>query len=230
MIERMHLTGLADQRPGQISGGQQQRTALARCLINEPDILLLDEPFSALDTWLKEQLLADLKQLLTYYDKDVLLVTHNRDEAYQLCQHIVVLEDGHVDSAGTVQDIFSAPPTRAAAVLTGCRNMAPARLMGGDVFVPDWNLRFHPDRPAPPDLCAVAIREQSFVPACEDNGRAVLIETVLERPFSWLVQFRYRGQAAESPSLWWQVDKNGQRPPQAAFLSVSSRDILLLHT
>ena len=106
MIERMHLTGLADQRPGQLSGGQQQRTALARCLINEPDILLLDEPFSALDTWLKEQLLADLKQLLTYYDKDVLLVTHNRDEAYQLCQHIVVLEDGHVDSAGTVQDIF----------------------------------------------------------------------------------------------------------------------------
>ena len=146
-----------------LSGGQQQRTALARCLINEPDILLLDEPFSALDTWLKEQLLADLKQLLTYYDKDVLLVTHNRDEAYQLCQHIIVLEDGHVDSAGTVQDIFSAPPTRAAAVLTGCRNMAPARLMGGDVFVPDWNLRFHPDRPAPPDLCAVAIREQSFM-------------------------------------------------------------------
>lgn len=230
MIERMHLTGLADQRPGQLSGGQQQRTALARCLINEPDILLLDEPFSALDTWLKEQLLADLKQLLTYYDKDVLLVTHNRDEAYQLCQHIIVLEDGHVDSAGTVQDIFSAPPTRAAAVLTGCRNMAPARLLGGDVFVPDWNLRFHPDRPAPPDLCAVAIREQSFVPACEDNGRAILIETVLEQPFSWLVQFRYRGQAAESPSLWWQVDKNGQRPPQAAFLSVSSRDILLLHT
>ena len=108
--------------------------------------------------------------------------------------------------------------------------MAPARLLGGDVFVPDWNLRFHPDRPAPQDLCAVAIREQSFVPACEDNGRAVLIETVLEQPFSWLVQFRYRGQAAESPSLWWQVDKNGQRPPQTAFLSVSSRDILLLHT
>ena len=56
MIGRMHLTGLSDRKPGQLSGGQQQRTALARCLINEPDILLLDEPFSALDTWLREQL------------------------------------------------------------------------------------------------------------------------------------------------------------------------------
>lgn len=230
MIGRMHLTGLSDRKPGQLSGGQQQRTALARCLINEPDILLLDEPFSALDTWLREQLLAELKQLLTYYDKDVLIVTHNRDEAYQLCQRIVVLEDGRVDSAGPVQDIFSAPPTRAAAILMGCRNIAPARFLGEEIVVPDWNLRFHPERPVPPGLCAVAIGERSFVPGREENGQAVTVETILERPFSWLVQFRYRNQKENTPSLWWQVDKTSHEPPQVLSLGVSSRDILLLHT
>lgn len=230
MIGRMHLTGLSDRKPGQLSGGQQQRTALARCLINEPDILLLDEPFSALDTWLREQLLAELKQLLTYYDKDVLIVTHNRDEAYQLCRHIIVLEDGRVDSSGKVQDIFSAPPTRAAAILTGCRNIAPARLLENEVVVPDWNLSFHPERPVPPGLCAVAIGERSFVPGREENGQTVTVETILERPFSWLVQFRYRNQKENTPSLWWQVDKTSHEPPQVLSLGVSSRDILLLHT
>ena len=231
--ELMHTLGLYEHRhkmPNQLSGGQQQRTALARCLINEPDILLLDEPFSALDTWLREQLLAELKQLLTYYDKDVLIVTHNRDEAYQLCRHIIVLEDGRVDSSGKVQDIFSAPPTRAAAILTGCRNIAPARFLGEEIVVPDWNLRFRPERPVPPGLCAVAIGERSFAPGREENGQAVAVETILERPFSWLVQFRYQGQKEDTPSLWWQVDKTSHEPPRVLSLGVSSRDILLLHT
>ena len=80
MMERMRLTGLEKQKPAELSGGQQQRVALARILVNEPDILLLDEPFSALDSYLKEQVITELKALLAEFPKDVILVTHSRDE------------------------------------------------------------------------------------------------------------------------------------------------------
>ena len=84
MMESMHLTGLESLKPHQLSGGQQQRTALARVLVGKPEVLLLDEPFSALDSYLKEQLMTELRKMLGYFDKDVLLVTHSRDEVYDL--------------------------------------------------------------------------------------------------------------------------------------------------
>ena len=79
MMERLNLTGLEKQKPSELSGGQQQRVALARILVNEPDILLLDEPFSALDSYLKEKVMTELKDLLQQFPKDVVLVTHSRD-------------------------------------------------------------------------------------------------------------------------------------------------------
>ena len=97
MMERLRLTGLERQKPAELSGGQQQRVALARILVNEPDILLLDEPFSALDSYLKEKVMTELKDLLQQFPKDVVLVTHSRDEAYQLCQSIAVLDGGGPD-------------------------------------------------------------------------------------------------------------------------------------
>ena len=130
MMERMRLTGLEKQKPSQLSGGQQQRVALARILVNEPDILLLDEPFSALDSYLKEQVMTELKELLRQFQKDSIIVTHSRDEAYQLCDSIAVLHNGQLEVIGKTADVFAQPQTRAAAVLTGCKNIAAAKKLG----------------------------------------------------------------------------------------------------
>ena len=92
MIERFRLTGLEKRYPGQLSGGQQQRVALARILAYEPEALLLDEPFSAMDTYLREGLRLELSKVLADYDGVSVMVTHDRDEAFQLCKNIMLLD------------------------------------------------------------------------------------------------------------------------------------------
>ena len=96
MMERFRLTGLEQCLPSRLSGGQQQRVALARILAYEPEVLLLDEPFSAMDTHLKEKLRLELAEVLKDYDGVSILVTHDRDEAYQLCPELLLMDRGQV--------------------------------------------------------------------------------------------------------------------------------------
>lgn len=93
---RFHLDGLLKLYPGQLSGGQAQRVALARMMVNKPQMILLDEPFSALDTELKEQLYAEMKEQLREYGGNVILVTHDRYELEAFCPQVTYLRDGHV--------------------------------------------------------------------------------------------------------------------------------------
>ena len=115
MTERFRLIGLEKHYPAQLSGGQQQRTALARILAYEPEILLLDEPFSAMDTYLREKLRLELAEALKDYDGVSILVTHDRDEAYQLCPEILLMDQGKVLARGKTRDICLAPN------LQGCK-------------------------------------------------------------------------------------------------------------
>ena len=103
MIERFRLTGLEKRYPGQLSGGQQQRVALARILAYEPEALLLDEPFSAMDTYLREGLRLELSKVLADYDGVSVMVTHDRDEAFQLCKNIMLLDKRTCAYCGGVQ-------------------------------------------------------------------------------------------------------------------------------
>ena len=96
MIEKMHLDGFETYKPSQLSGGQQQRVALARILVGNPEILMLDEPFSALDSDLRVELMEEVKQQLKGYNKDVLWVTHDRNEAYSMCSKQMHMDQGHL--------------------------------------------------------------------------------------------------------------------------------------
>ena len=96
VVRMLQLDGLESRRPCQLSGGQQQRVALARILVNKPKLLMLDEPFSALDSHLRDKLQMELRGLLADFGRDVLLVTHSRDEAYHLCSRVAVLESGRL--------------------------------------------------------------------------------------------------------------------------------------
>ena len=102
------------------------RVALARILVSSPDILLMDEPFSALDSHLRFRLEGEVRQVLRDFGKTVILVSHDRDEVFRLSEKIVMLKDGTVDTFGSKDEVFANPETRNAALLTGCKNISRA--------------------------------------------------------------------------------------------------------
>lgn len=230
ILDRMQLVGLEKAKPSQLSGGQQQRVALARILVNEPDILLLDEPFSALDSYLKEQLMAELNTLLAQFPKDVIVVTHSRDEAYQLCGRIAVLVKGQLDVLDETKALFHDPETRAGAELTGCKNIVDARKVGDtQVFVPDWNVTFDTGRPVRDDLCAIGIRAHCFHGDMATNAVPVTIVEKIEQPFEWVIKFRYENQDSTTPTIWWRFAKPVAPAVMPAALGIAGQDILLLY-
>jgi molybdate transport system permease protein len=134
-----HLDGLAARYPSTLSGGEQQRAALARALAIEPAALLLDEPFSALDTHLRGALERQLRETLASYRGSTLFVSHNLEEAYRVCETLVVLANGSVAARGPKDEIFRHPPTLEVARVTGCKNFSRARrLSDGQVEALDW--------------------------------------------------------------------------------------------
>jgi molybdate transport system permease protein len=142
LVARMHLAGLEQRYPRELSGGEQQRAALARALAIEPEALLLDEPLSALDTHLRSQMEAQLQQAFATYRRPVLLVTHNIEEAYRLGQQLLVLSQGRIAAFGAKDEIFRQPGSVEVARLTGCKNFSRARSVSNDlVEALDWGCR-----------------------------------------------------------------------------------------
>lgn len=142
VIERTHLGGLERRYPRELSGGEQQRAALARALAIEPEALLLDEPLAALDTHLRSQVEAQLQETFAAYRRPALLVTHNMEEAYRLGEQLLVLSRGRVAAFGAKEEIFRHPPSVEVAQLTGCKNISRARVNAdGSVEALDWDCR-----------------------------------------------------------------------------------------
>lgn len=158
-LEQVQLLEFGDRYPHQLSGGQQQRVALARALATEPDVLLLDEPFSALDTHLRNELEKQLIKTLSSYQGLTLFVSHNLEEAYRVCQKLLVLDQGKVAAAGDKQAIFDRPGTLAVAQLTGCKNYSRIQHINHHtVRALDWNCILHTVDPVSPVHTHIGIR------------------------------------------------------------------------
>lgn len=123
ILEIVGLTSFSDRKPAQLSGGQQQRVALARALVTRPQVLMLDEPLSALDESLRVKTRGELRKLQRQFGMTFLQVTHNQDEAYSLSDQIVVMDHGRVDQVGTPAEIFSKPLSKFVAHFTGDNNI-----------------------------------------------------------------------------------------------------------
>jgi molybdate transport system permease protein len=158
-IAALHLTGLEARHPAALSGGQQQRVALARALAPEPEALLLDEPFSALDTYLRGEIERELREALARYRGVAVFVGHNLEEAYRFCAELVVLADGKIAAAGPKEELFRRPPNFAVARLTGCKNFSRARPAADtSIDALDWGCRLRVAQAVPATLSHVAIR------------------------------------------------------------------------
>jgi ABC-type sulfate/molybdate transport systems ATPase subunit len=159
LMERTHIVELGDRYPRQISGGEQQRAALARALAIEPEALLLDEPLSALDTHLRSQMEAELQNTFEQFARPSLLVTHNIEEAYRLGEQLLVLDRGKVAALGAKDEIFRRPPSLEVARLTGCKNSSRARTVDErTVEAIDWSCRLRVAQPVMAEAAYVGIR------------------------------------------------------------------------
>ncbi|MEE0934339.1 MAG: ATP-binding cassette domain-containing protein [Methanobrevibacter sp.] len=225
MIKRFHLDGLEKRYPRQLSGGQQQRVALARILAYSPDVILLDEPFSAMDTFLKEQLRIQLSNILNEFDGLSILVTHDRDEVFQFCDELIILDKGRIIAKGETHNIFENPKKVQVARLTGCKNISKIEIID-DYHVKslDWGVTFEVSQKISPNITHIGIRAHDFSPADENdlNSFDTSNSTKIEKPFEWEISL--------ANGLWWKRDKQIHQHEFEIpkYLKVNPKNIILL--
>lgn len=168
LLREIHLTEHADRYPSQLSGGQQQRVALARSLAAEPELLLLDEPFSALDAELRGELEALVLRFRQLRQLSYILVTHNLEEAYRLCDRLAIIDQGQIVQQGLKDQLLHSPNSVLAARKVGAKNLWPAQVLsrsgsGGIVHIEYLNLALRlPDLPTAHEIW-VGIRPNEAV-------------------------------------------------------------------
>ncbi|MDR3198233.1 MAG: ATP-binding cassette domain-containing protein [Planctomycetaceae bacterium] len=191
MLEKLHLTSLADCKPAKLSGGEQQRTAIGRMLLSSPEIIMLDEPLSALDSYLHSAVETELMQILTEFQQEkrgsVIFVSHNRDEIYRICERIIVLQDGKKVADGTTGELFRRPETIAAARLTGVKNIAPAVIAGKNrLRIPSWGIELETAQELVGNETHVGVRAYHIRDALPDEERNCFcckVERTQSEPF-----------------------------------------------
>lgn len=218
MMREFRISEIAELRPAQISGGQKQRAALARILASDPALICLDEPFSALDSFLRRQLELGLSEMLSGFHGTVLWVSHDRGEIYRNCSRVCVMDQGKTMETAAVKKLFTHPETEAAARLAGCRNFAEA-VRADDagsvaVHVPAWNLTLHCTPPLPDPFRKIGIRPESLRPADaggSGNGRencfSCRVVREIEEPDCMSILLRPEGAAVNADLLCMELSK-----------------------
>lgn len=219
-LKRFQLRGLENSYPHELSGGQQQRVALARILTSHAEFLLLDEPFSALDSYLKWNLELELAEILKSYNGAAILVSHDRDEVFRLADKIAVLNQGKIDAMNGKHELFDNPQTVSAAILTGCKNISSAKKIDDDkIFAEDWHVTLSVNKKIPDDLKFIGIHAHAleFSRAGENIFSAELVQEI-EDTFSNILMLKL---TADSENLIrWEVEKDFWRNVQRNELCV----------
>lgn len=210
MIEKFQLTGLADRLPGELSGGQQQRVALARIMAYEPDVILLDEPFSAMDIVLKDRLQQEMMEMLAEYKGIVILVSHDKDEIYRFSDELLVMDEGTTVTYGMTKEIFADPSYKEAAKLIGYRNFSKIRKIDAHTIeAKDWGIILHVDRVVPEDADCIGYHSYDFIPVWgerHENCLEVQVRDVARFPMESNYYLVPEGvQTEDSQIICWSV-------------------------
>ncbi len=217
IMKSLGVSDLANHYPSQLSGGQQQRIALARILVSEPECLLLDEPFSALDTHLRFITERETARVIESFGKTVILVSHSIDEVFRLTDDIAVLNNGKIEAIGDKKEILSNPPTINSALLMGWSNISLADIIDRDnIIAKDWGLKLKVknSHSAQTDTCYIAARAKSIRPATTEstNVFTMSVEAAANNPYdtSLLLKSPEGGKPLTCmvSKEWWNIHKS----------------------
>lgn len=223
-LKRFGMENFSKRYPAQLSGGQQQRVALARMLAARPDILMLDEPFSALDAHLKGILEQNLVNLFDAFDGTILYVSHDIDEALRFCDRIAVVESGKILEIDSGDELVDDPHSGAAIRLSGCKNCPGAKYVDDHhAYIPKWGITLHFEREVPKDVKYLGIRA-SLMPKVEgpgENNYHMRVERVSDSRFERTVMLSFLDRENEVDindfddemnklvhELYWRVPKH----------------------
>ena len=224
LLALLHLEGQAALYPRQLSGGQQQRAALARILAAEPRALLLDEPFSALDSFLKWRLEQELREVLDRFPGPVVWVSHDRGEVFRNCPRVCVLDAGRSSPVMDMGSLMANPGTVSAARLSGCKNFAAIHpgSAPGLVEVPEWGLTLQVSAPWREGVTTLGLRAHHLHPAeaGEVNAFPCQIIRVTEDASAVLAALRPDAAPPGAPLLWMEL-------PKEAWAALPDRERLL---
>ncbi|MCD8382582.1 MAG: ATP-binding cassette domain-containing protein [Clostridiales bacterium] len=205
LIAQFRLEGLESRYPAQLSGGQQQRVALARMMAPEPLTILLDEPFSALDRVLRDELQQELTDFLQSFSGQAILVSHRLEEVYHFCQELIVMEQGHILLQAPREEVLANPRRRQAARLTGCETILEAAPVGEHrLRLAGWNVELTTAQVVSPDATLVGIRPNGPLPANGLGDNVVEVEVLREAagPFDLRATLVPPGAPQAPPILW----------------------------
>ena len=215
-LKKFRLEGFEDRYPWQLSGGQQQRIALARALCLNPDILILDEPFSALDYHLRSNMENELCEILKDFDGNVLFVTHDISEAYRISDDIIVFDNGLSLPKRTKNELFVHPSCMTEAVITGCKNISSCDIINTDtVFAKDWGFNCKIEKGVSENSKHIGIRAH-HMKVVEDNSQDIedgenifemTVVKVIENSFTYNIHIK-NCDNENNLSLQMEVDKN----------------------
>lgn len=237
-IERFRLQGLENQYPSRLSGGQQQRTALARMLAVGPSMIMLDEPFSALDSHLKDAMQREMHEIIRNYPGNVLIVSHSRDELYRLCDSLYIMSQGIFIKNGAIREVFAAPGSVKAAVLTGCKNITSIHKINDHLLeASEWGLTLTPAAPVTDDITHIGIRAHYFHPmenvkiqesGSQENVFTAQIAQVEEQPFEY--DYYLKTSDGKQSFIWKTHKGTTQELKQGDWMTfqLDPKDVMLL--
>jgi len=196
MMELIRIADLSHRNAATLSGGQRQRIALARALVNEPDVLLLDEPLSAIDASLRHDLQAELKSLQRRTTITFILVTHDQDEAIAVSDRIMVMKDGRIEQQGSPEDVYERPISRFVAQFLGHANILPSKRMGDNMALTSVGSLILPCRPTWNEG-TIAIRPEDIEVRLTKDAPNSILGVIQERLFRgdhWELRVDINGQ------------------------------------